>query len=87
MRSGGKGMWGRGPALYKHNSLKKKKNKQLPLSAAYLGLVSDPETELKKQHYPKARPSIFHGADYIRILDFFSYSRTLTKNLRFWLDK
>jgi hypothetical protein len=24
MRSGGKGMWGRGPALYKHNYLKKK---------------------------------------------------------------
>ncbi len=23
MRSGGKGMWGRGPALYKHNYLKK----------------------------------------------------------------
>ncbi len=26
MRSGGKGMWGRGPALYKHNYLKKKNN-------------------------------------------------------------
>jgi hypothetical protein len=24
MRSGGKGMWGRGPALYKHNYYKKK---------------------------------------------------------------
>jgi hypothetical protein len=24
MRSGGKGMWGRGPALYKHNYKKKK---------------------------------------------------------------
>jgi hypothetical protein len=23
MRSGGKGMWGRGPVLYKHNYLKK----------------------------------------------------------------
>jgi hypothetical protein len=23
MRSGGKGMWGRGPALYKHNYYKK----------------------------------------------------------------
>jgi hypothetical protein len=27
MRSGGKGMWGRGPALYKQNYLKKKLTK------------------------------------------------------------
>jgi hypothetical protein len=29
MRSGGKGMWGRGPALYKHNYLKKERNNDL----------------------------------------------------------
>jgi hypothetical protein len=28
MRSGGKGMWGRGPALYKQNYYKKKKKKK-----------------------------------------------------------
>jgi hypothetical protein len=40
MRSGGKGMWGRGPALYKHNYLKKKKIKKNILKPKILAKLS-----------------------------------------------
>jgi hypothetical protein len=35
------------------------KNNRLPMSAAYLGFVSDPQADFKKHHNSKARPNIF----------------------------
>jgi hypothetical protein len=49
MRSGGKGMWGRGPALCKHNYLKKKRSsshskKKKPSHGFYVLIAEKPPT-------------------------------------------
>ncbi len=50
MRSGGKGMWGQGPALYKHNYLKKNKNISClgfcKTDQSWRGLVSEDQSDL-----------------------------------------
>jgi hypothetical protein len=62
MRSGGKGMWGRGPALYKHNYLTTKKNIKNFFVGSESGQIQNVKLLQNKvsnrtQHHPPPSPS------------------------------